>query len=158
MIDGRPMVESSSVLPAGQLFCPGLDETFGESTEEGRTERTTPMLVFRPADVAGSYVEMAYPSDVVEFSTEQVERQRLESRFRLLCQHLEKGVIRRLRVSAWFVERDADFQGAKQLFQQLVESAPPLTPRASGPSLSGKEQRPRRSAAVTICRCASASA
>ena len=47
--------------------------------------------------------------------------------FQLLDEHLEKGVIRRAQVAAWFVPRAADEFWGRKLFLQLLSAPPPLT-------------------------------
>jgi hypothetical protein len=131
LLDSRPMVESASSFSVGQLLgAADQGASFRKATEPGRTEWSTamPVLLFRPSDASSSYIEMAYPPDVVGFWMQSGEdADRHESGFRLLHEHLEKGVIRRLRVAGWFVPRDDDCQRASQLFNRLVHSAPPLT-------------------------------
>jgi hypothetical protein len=127
-LDCRPTVEATSALSVGELLCAGPDERFCKAAEPGRTEWSTPVFVFRPDEASFSYVEMAYPADVVGFWIQPaLGAEAAESGYRLLHQHLEKGVIRRLQVAAWFIPRDDDLDSAAGLFQRFIRSAPPLS-------------------------------
>jgi hypothetical protein len=86
----------------------------------------SPMLLARLTDVDLSLVLMTLPSDLVRL---RVERQGPHCRcaFELLDEHLEKGVIRRAQVAAWFVPRTTDQFWALKLFRLLLAAPPPLT-------------------------------
>ena len=46
---------------------------------------------------------------------------------KLFPERLEKGVIRRGRICAWFLPREADLAIAAELFRRFVSQPPPLT-------------------------------
>ncbi len=73
-----------------------------------------------------SIVMMVLPNDLVAI---RVTRQEPCWRyaFDLLDEHLEKGVIRRAQVAAWFVPREVDEIWARKLYLQLLTAPPPLT-------------------------------
>ena len=76
-----------------------------------------------------SYLEMVHPSDCAGsqvVDAQDGDRHWFTTKFRLLTDSLEKGVIRRVRVRGIFIRRDDDEAQALQCYQQFATAAPPL--------------------------------
>ena len=86
-----------------------------------------PIVLFRRDGQEHSWVQMIYPSDLLRLELTSCRQTGCESRLRMLGEHLEKGVIRRVQLAAWRVPREHDRQIARQLFRQFVVSPPPIS-------------------------------
>ena len=132
-LESRPLIQSSSVVAGSRVWClKRSTETLVEMqiTDQASLlspDESAPLLLMRAEDESFSYLEMAYPADPFEFWVKQTSQNELGLGFRLLQEHLEKGVIRRFRVAAWFVPREKDLELATKLSRELLQSAPPLT-------------------------------
>jgi hypothetical protein len=87
------------------------------------------LVLYRLPAGAGSYAEMVHPSDLLTagWLMEQIPTGRSRSSFRLVHQHLEKGVLRRARVRGVFLPTADDEEAAVQCFRHFAESAVPLS-------------------------------
>jgi hypothetical protein len=85
------------------------------------------LFVFRNENLGLSYAQMVHPSDfvAVDWRVEQSRPPLVSST--LFPESLEKGVIRRARISGWFLPAENDLAAAVQLAQQFVDEPLPLT-------------------------------
>lgn len=108
----------------------GAESAFREVSPEqpGTFSRATHAPLFLLRDVAPrlSYAELIYPSDWHEAAI-SFANGRWETRYRLLAETLEKGVIRRVRARGVFLPRDRDESLARDFFRTFVASPLPLT-------------------------------
>lgn len=85
------------------------------------------LVVFRNEALGLSYAQMVHPSDFVAAEMRSEEgRPPLVSSL-LFPESLEKGVIRRARISGWFLPAENDLPAAVELAKQFVDEALPLT-------------------------------
>jgi hypothetical protein len=98
----------------------------GSQTVRTRPSDDAPLLIVRPPQPAESLVLMAMPSDLVSLVMER-SAETCRYQFQLFDEPLEKGVIRRAQLAAWFVPRDADQACALTLYDQFLSAPPPLT-------------------------------
>jgi hypothetical protein len=98
----------------------------GSRTVRTKPSDEAPLLIVRPPQPAESLVLMAMPSDLVSLSIER-SAETCCYQFQLFDEPLEKGVIRRAQLAAWFVPRDEDQAWARTLFDQFMSAPPPLT-------------------------------
>ncbi len=84
------------------------------------------VVLIRPDNAPISFLEMVHPADdrgaTIESSDEY-----LVTRYPVLTERLEKGVIRRSRLRAMFLPREHDAAIAEKLFQRFASSEVPLT-------------------------------
>jgi hypothetical protein len=87
-----------------------------------------PCVLFRPAGVEWSYLEMLYPGDFtqVEFLPDSSPAG-IRIRWQLFAESLEKGVIRRARLRGFVIPREKDLEVARQLWSDFLVSELPLT-------------------------------
>lgn len=85
-------------------------------------------LLARPSARDFSYAEFSDPADCVELELEPLPHTKgWRWEYTLFREHLEKGVIRRGRMQAWFLPRENDAAIARQLRAAFLQSPPPLT-------------------------------
>ena len=82
------------------------------------------LFLFRLPRCGYSYAEMIYPPD---FDASRMEYREGRLEHRLICETLEKGVIRKAQLRGMIVPRHQDTELAAAGFQSLRSSAPPLT-------------------------------
>jgi len=82
--------------------------------------------LFRFAHTDISYLEMVHPSDDRGVTIEALDGH-LATRYPVLTERLEKGVIRRSRVRGMFLPIEDDTLRAWELYQRFGNSPPPLT-------------------------------
>jgi hypothetical protein len=87
---------------------------------------SAPVWIIRRDDDPRSTVLMTLPADLVR-ATWRRAGALWQHEFHLLDEHLEKGVIRRAQVVAWWVPRAMDEPWARKWFDQWLTAAPPLT-------------------------------
>jgi len=94
-----------------------------------RPDMGTSLCLFRLPGDQFSYAEMLHPSDYVGACLERqpTDQPRLSLRYELFSEHLEKGVIRRVRAQSVFLPRRDDQDLALELLRQLSTAPPPLT-------------------------------
>ena len=132
-LESRPLIQSSSMVDGNRAWCfqreteSFVELTVGDQPTVLSVDESAPLLLVRAEDETFSYLEMAYPTDPFEFWVSRGADQQLAMGFRLLEEHLEKGVIRRFRVAAWFIPRGNDMQLAADLYRELLQADPPLT-------------------------------
>ena len=85
------------------------------------------VVMFRRDGSKWSWVHLAYPSDLVRVELTSSDTGACELVYRLLDEHLEKGVIRRVQLAVWRVPREDDRRLARLLFQRFVTSPPPIS-------------------------------
>jgi len=85
------------------------------------------LFVFRNESFGLSYAQMVHPTDFVtaEIHSNASHPWLVDST--LFPEFLEKGVIRRARISGWFLPAENDLAAAVQLAKQFVEEPLPLT-------------------------------
>lgn len=133
VLDSRPVVQASSLVSSGSAWrLEVAAESFVEVPLAAEptvlsTESSAPLVLVRGDNESFSYLEMAYPTDPFEFWVQRDAQAGVNLGFRLMHEHLEKGVIRRLRVAAWYVPRQNDMQLAADLYRKLLQAEPPLT-------------------------------
>jgi hypothetical protein len=87
-------------------------------------EALSGVFLFRLADTNLSYVEAIYPSD---FVPTEVNVQAETLSYRIICESLEKGVIRKARLRGMIVARDHDMATAIEAYESMLAAEPPLT-------------------------------
>jgi hypothetical protein len=87
---------------------------------------THPLVLYRPAAAAWSYVEMSHPDDCARIIISR-QRGQAQVHFGLFGLDLEKGVIARGRLRAVFIERRDDTQSALQLCSAFMLETPRLS-------------------------------
>jgi hypothetical protein len=87
------------------------------------------LFVSRLSDAAVSYVEMVHPADFssTELAVGGSPPGCVRSRFPLLEERLEKGVIRRARAQGLLCRREGDEAVARECYRRLLASEAPLT-------------------------------
>ncbi len=87
------------------------------------------ILLTRPYEASCSYLELVHPSDFidVEIVRTSPDASEFTSRFTMFEAPLEKGVIRRGRLRALLLPRQADTDAARSCYQQFVAAPIPLT-------------------------------
>ncbi len=129
LLESRPGLQTQSLFGHATVGCltTTMDfQSIGHSTMV-RDDRGTGVFLIRPQDHPTlSYVEMIHPSDFVQadlrFGCDGVELL-----YQLFPDSLEKGVIRRARIQAFWLPRSGDEKLACERYNQLVSSAPRLT-------------------------------
>lgn len=134
-LDSEPVSGTSSDISFDEIWL--LDSQgvmqrcdLGLSSPRGYTvQARRGLFLFRLPGSELSYLEMVHTSDLAEARIVLVDDTTRAARscFRLFAERLEKGVIRRGRVRGLFVPRDGDTSLATLLYQEFIDSAPPLT-------------------------------
>lgn len=133
LLDSRPETTIQSIGVGSRLFhCAGLEpQNASELTAansgapiDGQSSREH-LFLFRNAAQGVTYAEMVHPSDFVQAQLMPEPPPYLIST--LFPDRLEKGVIRRARVSGWFLPAENDVAMACKLAQQFVHEPLPLT-------------------------------
>ena len=116
-------VDECLVLDADALGWSSFDRLAGSIILE-----STAAILCRWSDRDFSYLEMLHPADfrAGELSWGPEVAGELAWTFQLMHHQLEKGVIRRSRLQAWLISRDADQQLAERLFVQFRDADCPL--------------------------------
>ena len=135
-----PGLTIGSVVPQGtvwRLVDPDKPQferiTFPDEPLATYSVRQPAVLLYRPADVGYSFVEMIHPSDfagAVLAAPAQGTGDCLSSflsSFRLFDERLEKGVLRRGRLQGLLVARDRDQETAWNCYRRFAASETPLT-------------------------------
>jgi hypothetical protein len=151
-LDCRPTLSVVSQLSAVQVLCrnSARDETFmtipmlqragGDASAEDSVDPVdmiespvalgtlseSPLWLIRCNEQPRSVVLMTLPADLVRSGFRRAGS-RWRHEFHLLDEHLEKGVIRRAQVVAWWVPREDDEFWGLKLFRQWLATPPPLT-------------------------------
>ena len=132
LLDSHPEASVNSFAIESRLFhAPSLQaDAFREVNEsaihEGDAGREH-LLVFRNEGLDLSYAQMVHPSDFVAVQIQVTERRPALVSATLFPESLEKGVIRRARISGWFLPAENDLAAAVELAKEFVEEPLPLT-------------------------------
>ena len=132
LLDSHPEASVNSFAIESRLFhAPKLQtEAFreiGDSAIYGGNAGREHVFVFRNEGLDLSYVQMVHPSDFVAVQIQvNAGRPTLVSTT-LFPESLEKGVIRRARISGWFLPAENDLVAAIELAKQFVNEPLPLT-------------------------------
>ena len=123
-LDGQPEFQVLTQLGDGQLCDPTRDDGVTGVGSEG-----DPIVqLWRDASRRHSLLQIADGQDVRDVEIEESsDDSGSASRMKLLGEHLEKGVIRRVRLAVWFVPREDDASIAQSLVDRFVAAPPPLT-------------------------------
>ena len=135
LLDSHPEASVNSVAIESRLFHAGklqVDD-FEEVTDStslpasNRSDSREQLFVFRNESLGLSYAQMVHPSDFVSAELQlDASRPPLVSST-LFPEFLEKGVIRRARISGWFLPAEDDLATAVALAKQFVAEPLPLT-------------------------------
>lgn len=132
-LDSRPEATLTSFAVQSRLFSAKTlsPEAFVEhlppSAEEVDVQQTRQHLVVWRQEMLGvSYAEMVHSSDFIR-RTLRPENHGWRVESLLFPERLEKGVIRRGRISGWVLPAAGDLAGAVALARQFEEEPPPLT-------------------------------
>jgi hypothetical protein len=120
LLECVPATSVASVFERGELL---LRVDDGWRTAE-QSDGSTIAFLHRPSDADYSFFQLLHPSDL---SSSSHGTNPLRAEFRLFGESLEKGVIRRARIAAGWIGRDADLVTAERYVQQLAAESPPLT-------------------------------
>lgn len=129
LLDSDPAFAAACEMAAGEVYALNADGR-SWSALEGRTTfsrgEVSGGFLIRPGHYRWSYFEAVHPAD---FLTARLELagERAVIHQRLFRERLEKGVIRRGRIAAWFLPREGDEALAADSWQNFRDSAPPLT-------------------------------
>jgi hypothetical protein len=133
LLDSRPETTVQSVAAGSRLFhCAGLEAqqvrelTSADSSApiDCQTSREH-LFLFRNEAQGLTYAEMVHPTDFVQAQRMPEPPPHLVST--LFPDRLEKGVIRRARISGWFLPAENDLEVACDLAQKFVHEPLPLT-------------------------------
>jgi hypothetical protein len=132
LLDSHPEASVNSFALESRLFhAPSLaHDAFREISEsascEGNAGREH-LFVFRNEGLDLSYAQMVHPSDFVAAEVQVNESRPPLVSASLFPESLEKGVIRRARISGWFLPAENDLRAAVELAKQFVNEPLPLT-------------------------------
>ncbi|MCY2988170.1 MAG: hypothetical protein NTY19_09945 [Planctomycetota bacterium] len=136
LLDTDPGLTIGSEVPQGTVWRlvaadkPQFERiTFPDEPLASYPTRQPAVLLYRPADVGCSFVEMIHPSDFAGavLAAPPQGAGGYFSSFRLFDERLEKGVIRRGRLQGLFVARDGDQETAWNCYRRFAASEIPLT-------------------------------
>lgn len=132
-LDSRPEATVTSFAVQSQIFsaatldAEALVELPPPGVHEIRAEETRQHLVlFRQEALGVSYAEMVHSSDFVR-RTLRLDQTPWRVESLLFPERLEKGVIRRGRISGWLMPAEGDVTAAVALARQFEQEPPPLT-------------------------------
>jgi len=134
LLDSHPEASIHSFGLKSQLFaaCGLKEQQFDEVDRQRESisfdsrDCNEHLLLFRNEAFNVSYAELFHPSDFVERrATLKNESWFCESV--LFPERLEKGVIRRARISGWFLPAENDLATAVKLARQFIDEPLPLT-------------------------------
>jgi hypothetical protein len=132
-LDTRPEATLTSFALQSRLFSAEAltPEAFVELTppqvREVRADGSRQhLIVFRQEELGVSYAEMVHSSDFVQ-RTLRLDQTPWRVESLLFPERLEKGVIRRGRISGWLLSAENDLAAAVTLARQFEEEPPPLT-------------------------------
>jgi hypothetical protein len=132
LLDSHPEASVNSFAIESRLFHSQrlASDAFREVHDSSSCEETVSrehLFVFRNEFLDLSYAQIVHPSDFVAAQVQlNGSRPPLVSAT-LFPDSLEKGVIRRARISGWFLPADNDLQAAVELAKQFVDEPLPLT-------------------------------
>jgi hypothetical protein len=134
LLDSDPSLHVISNIPAGKVLCltdgaTGRAVPLSVSDQQltvGHESSHLPCFLFRLADGESSYIEMIHPADFAESDLTNAATD-IQLSNRLFGGRLEKGVIVRSRMRAFFAPRDRDVELARACFAEFAASDPPLT-------------------------------
>lgn len=137
LLDSRPDITVSSILPAGRVYrlLDPVTAEFAELAMAGSIQTLTPAdgtscLVVRFVSLPYSYAELVFPFD---FESTRLERSDVNGQravktvHHLFAHPLEKGVVLRSRVLGLWMHSDADLETAAAHYRLFAQSDPPLT-------------------------------
>jgi hypothetical protein len=132
LLDTHPKIDLLSQLPSSEylLISLGDHEAEFEPIEGDRTLRSvggTTCVLWRMLSAPFSYIEIVESTDFNELSCGPTGDGRLLANWRLFAEFLEKGVIRKARVHAAFIERENDCEVALECCRAIERSPLPLT-------------------------------
>ena len=133
LLDSQPHSAADTVVRSTDIF-----HAAGQTAEDFRpldlaggrlniTAGDAHLFLFRFGARSLSFAQIVHPSDFVaaELSSDADGRFRLRSF--LFHERLEKGVIRRARISGWFLPAEGDVAAALELAKRFVDEPLPLT-------------------------------
>ena len=132
LLDSHPEATVSSLVLGSRLFQAAalrLD-AFEEATPVASLragQSREHLFVFRSEELGVSYAQMVHPSDFVSAEIGSHDASPRVVTTTLFPESLEKGVIRRARISGWFLPADNDLATAVRLAQQFITEPLPLT-------------------------------
>ena len=135
LLDDDPTLVSSMQMAMAELLQgsdaerPGFTPVSlsGHATHRLTREAGLGLFLCRSADADLSYVVMVHPTDYQSVEITRLAGDRVELRFQLFPERLEKGVIRRGRIRGLFLPRSEDIAAAARLYAEFLQSPPPLT-------------------------------
>jgi hypothetical protein len=136
LLDADPGLTVGSTIPQGTVWRltdaerPQFEHVnFAENLWASYPPEPPAMLLYRPAELGYSFIEMIHPGDFAGgmLAAPPQNAGRYLSSFRLFEERLEKGVIRRGRLQGIFLERQGDQASAWDCYRRFVASQLPLT-------------------------------
>lgn len=128
-LDRRPDLSTCTTVDADEALVPAdrslavlvaLDTSRLHSPEQG-------LVLLRLPGKAISYAAMVHPSDFRGGEIDVLRGKEVRLSFGLFGEHLEKGVIRRVRLRGLFLPRERDEELALAAFQAFADERLPLT-------------------------------
>jgi hypothetical protein len=132
LLDSHPEASVNSFAIESRLFhAPTLQiDSFREVSDSVLYEADAGrehLFVFRNEALDLSYAQMVHPTDFVAVQIQMNESRPPLVSVTLFPESLEKGVIRRARISGWFLPAENDLAAAVELAKQFVHEPLPLT-------------------------------
>ena len=130
LLDSDPQLVCTSHFAGEELLSHDGQRSFQRIQTSGQEDvAVSSAYLVRAAGADFSFLEMIHPTDFAGAVVRPAggSSGTWQSQFQLFPERLEKGVIRRARLAAWFVPRSGDVETSSELFQQFVEEPPPLT-------------------------------
>ena len=130
LLDSDPQLICTSRFSVSELLAHDDNNFFQPLQISGRSDViVSAAYLARPAGADFSFLEMIHPTDFAGAMVLPVSGapDGWQSQWQLFPERLEKGVIRRTRLAAWFVPRSGDVAVSSELFQQFTAEPPPLT-------------------------------
>ena len=128
-LDARPhLTVTTDVAAESVMAIPKGADAAPASFEDMLRQGPSTVHLWRCQGSDYSVLQLADPSDVI--GAQLAPRDGQDGwccSLRLLQEHLEKGVIRRVRLAAWFLPKANDQAIARTLYEQFLAAPPPLT-------------------------------
>lgn len=141
LLDSQPELKVSTQLQVEEMLCvqcPAMGNPVVQNVEQGAKALSISsdgavgcvergLVLYRLAGGKFSLAEMVHPDDFRQLDVNWSADGTASANWRVFGQFLEKGVIRRARISGVLLPREDDIGTAAEAFQQFAESEAVLT-------------------------------